>query len=35
MGVCVLREPKLRNPNHSMFAKVTILIIHFDQALGE
>jgi hypothetical protein len=31
---CVLREPKLRNPNYSMFAKATILTIHFDQALG-
>jgi hypothetical protein len=32
--VCVLREPKLRNPNYSMFAKATILTIHFDQTLG-
>jgi len=31
---CVLREPKLRNPNYSMFAKATILTIHFDQTLG-
>jgi hypothetical protein len=29
-----LREPKLRNPNYSMFAKATILTIHFDQTLG-
>jgi hypothetical protein len=27
-------EPKLRNPNYSMFAKATILTIHFDQTLG-
>jgi hypothetical protein len=32
--VCVLREPKLRNPNYSMFAKATILTIHFDQTVG-
>ena len=31
---CVLREPKVRNPNYSMFAKATILTIHFDQTLG-
>jgi len=24
----------LRNPNYSMFAKETILTIHFDQTLG-
>jgi hypothetical protein len=32
--VCVLREPKLRNPNYSMFAQAKILTIHFDQTVG-
>ena len=32
--VCVPRDPKLCNPNYSMFAKATILTIHFEQTLG-